>query len=256
MVKYRCVLRCCKGSIDDSKKVYIPGELTVCPGSKKLLLCVTGVYGRYRDYLPYFVDKLGKDFNVYVTELRNKGMANVDNCARDLIRIEQGLRKTLGLEDVVYIAHSMGMNVVARSRKFSDSKIRGFYGCSAYPSAGDTRTASENLEERGLQQRVIDLISRLNFGQIGSQLKEHIFEEPVRFAIPGNDELLKTSNPQVLKRFEKYFMRNPKGSTRVFEGFNHCFNYSPHTLTGLGEPFNKDNPDLLVDDIKNFADQV
>lgn len=227
-------------------------KLILCPGSKKLLICVAGVIGKNKDYLKYFADKLGEDFNVYMTELRNRGIANVDNCARDLVRTEQDLRKTLGLEDVVYVAHSMGMNVVARTRNFSDSKISGFYGCAAYPSAGDTRAISENPDEKGLQQRAIDLLSKLNFSSIGTQLKEHIFEEPVRFAIAGKDTIVNTINPQVLKRFENYFRRNPKSSTRTFDGFNHCFNYTP----GDYSPFNKDEPNLLVDDIKNFADQV
>ena len=227
-------------------------KLILCPSSKKLLLCVTGVYGKSKDYLPYFADKLGENFNVYITELRNRGIASVDNCARDLAQIEQNLRKTLGLDDVVYIAHSMGMNVAARTRKFSDSKVNGFYGCAAYPSVGDTRAVSEDLEERGLKQVGIDLVSRLNFGPFGAPLKEYIFKEPVRFAIPGNDEVLNTNNPQVLERFETYFKRNPNASTRVFDGVNHCFNYKRKDYS----PFNKDNSDLLVDDIKNFADQV
>ena len=146
----------------------------------------------------------------------------------------------------------MGMNVAARTRKFSDSKVNGYYGCAAYPSIGDTQTESEDIEKRGLRQAGLDLVSRLNFGPVGAPLKEHVFEEPVRFAVPGNDEVLNTNNPQVLERFETYFKRNPNASTRVFDGVNHCFNYKRKDYS----PFNKDNPDLLVDDIKNFADGV
>lgn len=253
MEKKEYSIECGRASFDDSRKISIPGQLILCHGSKKLLICTGGLTGDYRDYLPYFADKLGADFNVYMTQLRNKGFANVDNCARDLVQIDKHLRKTLGIENVVHVGHSMGMNVVARSREFSDAKLNGFYGISSYPSYGDTRTRSSDLDEKELQQMILDFASKLNYGPIGSPLKEHLFEEPVRFAIAGNDELLDLrGNPKVLERFKKYFSRNPQGSTRVFDGKNHCFNHAPWDF----KPFNRDDSKQLIDDIKDFSERV
>lgn len=253
MEKQDYSIECGKRSIDDSKKISIPGELILCPSSRKLLLCIGGFIGNYRDYLPYFAEKLGEDFNVYFSELRNRGFTNVDNCGRDLVQIDQHLRKKLGIEDVVYVGHSMGMNAIAASRKINDSRVNGVYGISVCPSIGDSRTRSDDLNEKGLQQTVLDLISGFNYGPLGSPLKEHVFEEQVRFALAGNDEVLNLkNNTTVLKRFLKYFDRNPKSSTRVFEGMNHCFNYKPWDL----KPFNKDSSDLLIEDIKYFAEGI
>ena len=252
MEKYKLRIQCGRSSPEDPKKVSIPGELIVYPGSKKLLLCVTGFIGDFRDYLPYFAEKLGEDFNIYLTELRRKGWANIDNCSRDLTEIDKRIRELLGIDEVTYIGHSAGMNAIAQSRKFNFLKIKGFYGICAYPSLGDTRTRNIDLEKRGLKQRTVDLLGKLNFGPFGSELKECQFEEPVRFAIAGNDELLRTYDPKILERFRKYFRRNPKESEIVFDEMNHCFNYTPWNL----KPFNRDKPVLLIEDIKNFVDSI
>ncbi len=238
-------------ALEDTRKIPIPGQLILCPDSKKLLICSAGFTGDYKSYLEYFAEKLGTDYNVYMTQLRNKGFANVDNCARDLIQIEQHLRKTLGLEDIVHVGHSMAMNVIARSQELG-SRAKAYYAVCAYPSAGDITAKNTRLNKKGFKQIMLDVASRLNFGPLGSPLKEHVFEEPIRFVIAEKDELLKTGNPETLQRFKEYFARNPKSSSVVFNNKNHCLNYTPWDLT----PFNRDDPDQLVNDLKNFADGI
>ena len=67
MEKQEYSIECGRARFDDPRKVSVPGQLILCPGSKKLLICSAGVFGKYKDYLPYFADKLGEDFNVYFT---------------------------------------------------------------------------------------------------------------------------------------------------------------------------------------------
>lgn len=231
-----------KRSMDDANKVAIRGQYIPNRASSKNLLIIVGGFGaRDFDYVQYVGTPLAQDFHVYATEIRNQGWAPASVCARDLAQIDVGLRQRLGVENVAYIGHSMGMNIVAAAKNLYGLQMKGMYAMFAFPSLADTKI-DDDLEEKRPFAAWSDI------GPFGLPLKKQIINEPIRFAIPGEDEVLHTGSPIVERRFRKAFSRFPRSSSRVFPGKNHCFNYAPEISHG---PINQDDSQPLVDDIRD-----
>lgn len=233
----------------DDNRVDIKGTL-IRPENKSrvLVLFACGVIGHRLDYEVYFGKMLGNEFNVYITQLRDGGWTSGENLMRDHFQIDTSIREIVEPEKVVYVGHSMGMNVSVASKNKYGTEVNCFYGICAYPSFGDSRTDDDDLSKISLQQKFVSFAEKLDIGPLGLALKDQTIHEPVRFAIGGIDEVVNTRRPNVCKRFKQYFERFENSSVEVFQGRNHCFNYKPKDFA----PFNKDDPKVLVDDVTRF----
>lgn len=236
--------------IEDKKKVGIPGKL-IKPGSRSdtLILFACGIQGKHHDYYEHFGKLLGNEFNVYITELRSRGLEFGDTLKADHYQIDNQLRDIVEAEKVIYIGHSMGMSVSVASKNEYGLKVDGFYGICAYPSFGDSRTSDEDINSESIQQRAVNIAEVFDFGPLAARLKDQKILEPSRFAIGGIDEVLNTKDRKVAKRFQNYFKRYQNSSSQIFEGKNHCFNQTLYDFA----PFNKNDPNILINDILNFV---
>ena len=240
-----------KRDFDDKKKIKIPGKL-IKPSTKSdiLLLFVAGRKACCDAYVDYFGKWLGNEFNIYITELRRKGFTKGKKVLRDLLQIDQSLRDRVETNKVVYIGHSMGMPLAVAAKNKYDLEVIGYYGICTYPSFGDSRTFDADIAQESPLQ--IAVYTFTDFAPIAFPLTKQDIEEPIRFAIGGNDHALKTYDPRVAQRFIKHFSRFPNSSSEVFAEKNHCFNHVPKDLN----PFNKDEPDTLVKDVVEFVYKI
>ena len=141
----------------------------------------------------------------------------------------------------------MGTAVANRSLEDYGQNVRSLYGICAYPTLGDTRAKSSDIKKKTLTQGIVDLTSKIEFGPVVPLTDGCNLTIPTKIAIGSNDHVLQTYKPEVLLRFLQKFQQYG-AETEVFEGMNHCFNYKPRDLV----PFNRDNPNILVDNIKQF----
>ncbi len=238
-----------KNCADDKNKTTIPGML-IKPDTKSdiLIIFTAGIFGKYPDYIENFGKILGKEFNIYLTELQNKGFAKGNNLISSNYQIDQQIRDRIETDNVIYISHSMGMNIAVETKNKYQTKVRKLYGICAYPSLGDTQTNQEDITKESSLQKLATLIENSNYGPFAFPLKNQQIDEPIRFAIGDIDEVINTRKPAIAKRFEEYFLKFPNSSTRLFHNANHCFNRTPYDFA----PFNKDNPTILIEDIKEF----
>ena len=241
-----------KGSIDD--KVDIPGTL-IQPDSKSdvLVFIQAGHDGHHEIYKEFLGEPLGEEFNVYISELRHRGLRSFKTSIDDVFEIDSMIREKTGASKVVYVGHCTGMNAAVASAEKHGTDVKGLYGISTYPSLGDILTADENPEKKSLKQRLADSVSSFTFGLSDYPLKEAGTDKKTRFAIAGRDHSLRTYKPEVAARFMKIFGDRFENSTsRVFPGRTHSFN----TSYRYRNVFNRGDPDPLVDDIREFVYEV
>ena len=274
-----------KRGLDDKVKIELPGRL-IQPDTRSeiSIFIIPGFTGHYEDYIDYFAKKLGQEFNVYVSELRNKGTRSVKHSLDDLVQIDEQVRDRVETNKVIYAPHSMGVSVAAAAIEEHKPEVKGVYAISAYPSVGDVLTRDPDPDKRSLLQIGVDeVLSRLPldflstvpmplyafgikdvFGfptedirtipasMIRHTLKEANIDQPIRFAIAGKDNWVNTRYPEAIERYETIFSNQFKGFTsRLFEDRNHCFNFDPEKLA----PFNEDCPEPLANDIREFVYQ-
>ena len=183
-----------------------------------------------------------------VTEMRNLGLSSGELLKADHYQIVQTLKEVLNPREIIYSGHSEGANVTLSSANTYETCVETFYAVCAYPNFGDTRTNSENLENKSIQQTLVDGLSIIDFGPLALPLKKEKPLDHTRFAIGGIDRLLRTNKRKILRRFKKYFS-NPLSTTKLFSDKNHNFNEIPLQLI----PFNKSRPDELVEDFIEFV---
>ena len=272
-----------KRGLEDKVQIELPGTL-IKPDSRSdiLLLVEAGFFGHHEAYIDFFGKKLGNEFNIYLSQIRDRGVRSVKHSLDDLFQIDLQLRDLVETDRVVYIGHSMGANIVMASIEKHNTQVKGIYAICAYPSYGDTRTRNENPDKKSLQQRGLDMLSvlaidhltkiptkklpvglinkiyRLEIDEFAAipvaplkyQIKKANIDEVVRFAICGNDELVNTRYPEIAERFKTMFTGRFKNSTvEVFPDRNHCFNFAYKDMA----QFNKDDPEPLVYDVTKFV---
>ena len=238
-----------KRTYDDNIKIELPGTL-IKPESRSdiTLILEAGLNCHHQNYISHFGRLLANDFNVYISEIRNKGFWKVNQSPDDFSQVDEKIRDITETDKIFYLGHCMGMNIAVEAKNKHNKDIMGMYGICTYPSIGFTRTKSEDLNNKSLQERLIDYIPRISF--LGYPLKESQIEEPVRFAIAEKDELLNINGSKdMIQRFKTFFYQYPKATCKVFDGRYHCFN----NKRGERIPFNVLKPDMLVDDITRFV---
>ena len=273
-----------KRAYDDDEKILLPGTYVSPDTSSSTLLIVESGWDRqHTDYIGSFAALLGKEFHVYVSELRHNpwvkgskgnGLCKTSHCIDDLLQVHEHMQDLSEVENVFYLGHSMGAVIAAaaaeqlssdisESSSFQPSpqptsspvfnySLQGLYNMSAFPSYGDCFTASLDPKTRSIMHRLIDLFSAFDIGPIGSPLKYSSHDKPSRFAIAGDDHLLHTDNPTVAERFKTIFTASGDTSTAVFPERNHVFGTGDyHKLSKV--TFNSYKPQELVDDIILFV---
>lgn len=246
-----------KRGLEDRIKINLPGTL-VKPFNRSdtLFLFVTGVTGHHQDYVVHFAEPLGQFVNVYVAEIRKRGLCRASVTLDDIFQIDRQVRDRAEVSTVIYAGHSMGVNLVVASHEKYHSIVQGFYDICPYPSYGDAFTRNPDFRKRSFQQRCLELVGKTTqFGPLAYPLRNATVSLPMRFAIAGNDEVVHTEHPDVLERFTMYFndrSRFPQGSLQVFYGRGHCFNFQ----RGDYKPFNKDQPQELINDVVAFISSL
>ncbi len=239
-----------KRAADDKRKLDLPGTLiTPDTQSDTLLLVLCGFSGHQEHYVEFFGKQMGAEFSVYISEMRGRGLCNTDRCIDDFAQIDSTMRDEIETDRVFYIAHSMGMPISVAAKNRHGLNVAGLYGISTFPSIGDTRTKDPDIQIKSLQHRLLDSLAGINYGPLGVQLDDEEISEPVRFAIAGQDEVTGTTHPATAERFVSSFNRYPDSSSKIFAGKNHCFNKRRRDY----KPFNKDDPEILVSDVKEFV---
>lgn len=254
-------------------RIGIPGTLfTPKKKSDVLVIIEGGISGDQRDYQKYFAKPLAEEYNVYTTELKNRGIAFSSTFPDDFANKERIVRKIVSPKSEVYIGHSVGFNVVASAINKHNLRPDGVYGVSPFPSVGETRTESSDPSNKSLLQKVCDNLDELvPVGPLGRHFERIKGDIPVRVAIPENDEFVNSEvsfNPinikngilplsykkrlPVLSRYVEYFRKNGITDIQIFPGRNHCFNYEQFDF----RPFNKDNSKSLITDVRNFIRKV
>lgn len=233
-----------KRDIDDRKKVKLAGRL-INPSKRSdaLLFVAAGFNSPHEPYLEYFGEVLGKEFNVYVTELRGRGkITSGDDLRRDFQQVEEQARDIAETDKVVHIGHSMGMAVTMGAKAEYGITSRGLYGVCAYPNFGDTRGSY-------FTKKAVDLASLFDRGPLIRLDKAGEIEDHLRFVVGGNDWVLRTYDPKVLEKIVSFFKGYPNSTVGVYPQMNHCFNFKQKDWT----PFNRDDPDVLVGDVREFV---
>lgn len=242
-----------KRGLDDKVKIESTGYL-VEPDTRSniLILLQAGFLGKPEDYIPHFAEQIGKEVNVYVSPLRNRGLF-VKNALDDHLQTYEQVRNRTEADIVIPAGHSMGMNVSVASVEKNDLQVAGIYGLAAYPSLGDTRTRDGDPDKKSLQHKLVDLFgSIVPLSPLQYPLREANIDETVRFAIAENDEVLGIRNrPEVAERNKRILNEQFDSTSRTFGKKNHCFNYGYLDLA----PFNKDDSQPLIDDVLDFADK-
>jgi len=238
-----------KRAYDDNRKIGLPGTL-IMPESKSdiSLIFETGLNGHHQDYIDYFGKLLGNDFNVYINEMRNRGLWMVDQSPDDLAQVDEIIRDITETDKVFYVGHSMGMDIAVETRIRHKNEIKGLYGICAYPSIGFTRSRTSENRKGSWEEKIIDSLPLISF--LSYPLKNSMINDPVRFAIAENDEVLNIHGMRNnARRFVEFYSQYPKSTSKIFKGKNHCFNNTKYMFS----PFNRDEPEKLVDDIIKFV---
>jgi len=259
------------GIVDNS--FGIPGTLFKSKkGSDVLVMVVAGMQGKQKDYQEVFAVPLAKDYNVYTTQLRDRGNTFSDKFPDDFRDKEREVRRAVAPNKVVYIGHSAGFSEIISAVRKHGLRPDGVYGISPFPSVGDMRTESPDLTKKSSAQKTCEIVDEIMpIGPFGAHLGKIPSEIPVRLAIPENDEMIHSQvkfnpfdfngtflpltykkRPEVKERFVNYFKRQGMDDIKIFSGRNHNFNYRKFDWS----LFNRDNPKELVDDAREFIRKV
>lgn len=234
--------------IEDTRKQEIPGRLIRPDSRSELLLIIScGLGGNHNDYSDNFGQLLGEEVNVYITEQRKKGWTKGSTLKQDFSQIEKQVKDIVETDNVVHIGHSMGAAVANGSTQEYGLQPRGLYGICAYPTLADTQIGAGDEKGETFMQNIIKLAARSELGPLLPFSQEPKLGMPCKIAIGTNDNILRTNRTEVLEVFQEKF-QGYGAHVELFKGRNHCFNYKQKELA----PFNKDDPQVLVDNVREF----
>lgn len=234
-----------KRGLDDREKIKIPGKL-IMPDKKSdtLLLLSVGWSGKYSDYLEYFGELLGEEFNVYITEHRQGRFRSASTLKKDFSQIDEQIRERVEPDNVIYIGHSLGTAIANGCIRDFEKKVAGLYGICAYRQYSDSKS-------NHLIRFITRYVEKSKRGFLVPLFEETQFTVPTKLAIGGGDHTLCTYKLGIQQRFFDIFEQHG-AEVEIFENMNHHFNMEFSKFDG----FNRNEPELLVNSIGEFVHKV